>query len=104
MSTLKEQLSKLGLVDEKDSDNRGSFNKAMKDAPKNRLGKPMIWYKWLVRKRLPSNMSGRCCMCGQYRKSCETLERTDEAKRVERRLKKLKPKPLAVCGLCDEEE
>ena len=103
MSSLKEQLVKLGIAEDT-NEKSGSFDEAIKSAPRNRLGKPQTWYRWLLRKKLPSNMSGRCCMCGTYRKRCETLERTEEAKYVERRLKKLKPKPLAVCGLCREEE
>lgn len=105
MSSLKEQLVSLGLVDaETTKDSRGSFDKAMLTAPINRLGKPQTWYKWLVRKKLPKNMSERCCMCGEYGMR-DTLERTSESKEAERKLrvlKKMMPSELVVCRLCIE--
>ena len=101
MSTLKSQLESLGYKDSK-AETRGSsnFDDAIKDGPKLENGKIAIWYKWLIRRRLPKNMSDRCCMCGKY--MSDGLERTDNSRHVEFELKakKLKPAVLYECNKC----
>lgn len=61
MATLRSEIKRLGLADSEEPD---EFNQRLKKYPTNRTGKPVMWAKWIVRKKLPRNYASRCCMCG----------------------------------------
>lgn len=98
MSTLKSELERLGLVRIK---RQGIFEELTSSAPVNRLGKPQIWYKWMIRRKTPRNAHIRCCMCGNDNDDIG-LEETERSREIGLKLdsKKVSHGCLKECSKC----
>ena len=100
MTTLKKALESIGIKSQK----RGSssFEKNLDVYPKNRLGRPVFFYKWILRRRVPKNHAARCCLCGNITGELYTTEKSKEATEIVKS-KKIECNTLKVCKLCKGE-
>ena len=66
--TLRDELQKTKLVAKSEEQplrkGKSYIEKRLDSYPSNRLGKPVQWAKWLVRRKTPKNVNRRCCLCG----------------------------------------
>lgn len=100
MINLKEKIIAAGIVPKEDKEsNMSNFEKNIANGPRNRLGKVQVWYKWILRKSVPSNVSTRCCICGDTHAETTETERSEWAAN-KLRSKKIKIDTLGECQSC----
>lgn len=103
MGTLRSEIKRLRLADSEEPE---VFNRRLKEYPTNRTGKPVMWAKWIIRKKLPLNHASRCCLCGWVSNSSALKKRAFTKKIQEKvELSGLKcADRLKVCPHCNTHE
>lgn len=102
---MRDALSRAGLIEDQ-QDERSSFEQRLDEYPSNRLGKPVVWAKWLLRRKLPVNYHQRCCYCGRsdpsVKLSCKSHTKIPQGILKEKGVKA--QRRLRTCHLCDSHE
>jgi len=107
--TLRSQLAELLSINGKTVDNYddgwgGSpLDIDEKSMPKNRTGKPVIWRRWIRRRKLPKDCGDRCCICGNKDKKMLVILDEDRFRELRKEIVMNKlgpPDVLKICKMC----